>query len=236
MCERDQDFAFPEPTDKTRGKELTLWATHYYIHQAQAAVDGYPLLDVAGNSLGVSLSLTDWCLGAVEGTVRVTQEDRPPQTFNYAKRAETAQVDCSAIVPNLPEESRKDLGRTRFEVTQGPFGTGYKAGDSPPLLLVPFRTIAVDPKVIPIHSVVYIPDARGTVITLPNGKRLEHDGYFYAADTGSAIECHHIDVFGGIERSNPFPSFIKSQPEGKFTAFIVHDEEITKKLSQAHLP
>lgn len=41
------------------------------------------------------------------------------------------------------------------------------------------RTIAVDPKVIPLHSVVYI----------------EGLGYFVAEDTGGAVKKNHIDIY-----------------------------------------
>ncbi len=41
------------------------------------------------------------------------------------------------------------------------------------------RTIAVDPKVIPLHSIVYI----------------EGIGYFVAEDIGEAIKGNHIDIY-----------------------------------------
>lgn len=41
------------------------------------------------------------------------------------------------------------------------------------------KTIAVDPKIIPLHSIVYI----------------ETLGYFVAEDTGSAIKGNKIDIF-----------------------------------------
>ena len=44
----------------------------------------------------------------------------------------------------------------------------------------PYRTIAVDPKVIPYGSVVYIP---------------EYKALFRAEDTGSAIKGKRIDIF-----------------------------------------
>lgn len=41
------------------------------------------------------------------------------------------------------------------------------------------KTIAVDPKIIPLHSIVYIEDL----------------GYYVAEDTGSAIKGNKIDIF-----------------------------------------
>lgn len=58
--------------------------------------------------------------------------------------------------------------------------------------LTDLKSIAVDPRVIPIGSVVYIPQAENVVI---DGKR--HNGIFYAHDIGSAIRGKHIDIFVG---------------------------------------
>jgi hypothetical protein len=73
------------------------------------------------------------------------------------------------------------------------------------------------------------------VITLPSGQRAIHDGYFYAADTGSAIIGDHIDVFLGTSSQNPF-SFITSKPSGEFDAFLVEDATITQALKGLHQP
>ncbi len=61
---------------------------------------------------------------------------------------------------------------------------GYKLTD--------LKSIAVDPRIIPIGSVVYIPQAENVVI---DGRR--HNGIFYAHDIGSAIQGKHIDIFLG---------------------------------------
>lgn len=225
----DGPFNFPEPTGQTQGRRLTLWATHYYVYNAQDVAGGQPLLDLRGRNLGASLSARDWCLGAVEGTIRVNGAGGPPRVFNFAGRAARSQLDCSPVVPRLPAGVRAALGRSRFEPAGGPFGTGVQG-----MLLVPYRTIAVDPGTIPFGTVVYIPDARGRQVTLPDGRRVSHDGYFYAADTGGAIKGSHIDVFGGIESRNPFPSFIKSRPAGTFAAFVINDDQIAGSLRQEH--
>lgn len=225
----DDQFNFPEPTSQTQERRLTLWATHYYVHNAEAVAGGQPLLDINGRNLGVSLSVRDWCLGAVEGTIRVTSDGQSPRVFNYAGRASQNQLDCSPIVPRLAPGPRTALGKSRFEPARGPFGTGVRG-----MFLVPYRTIAVDPSTIPFGTVIYIPGARGHQIILPDGRHVTHDGYFYAADTGGAIKGSHIDVFGGIESGNPFPSFIKSRPSGTFTAFIINDSQIADRLGQVH--
>src|SRR4029453_332777 len=101
----------------------------------------------------------------------------------------------------------------------GPFGDGVEG-----MILVPLRSVAVDRRHIPYGSVIYIPQAHGEEVTLPSGNLATHDGYFYAADTGGAIKGNHIDVFGGVFTSNPFPSFITSNASRTFEAFLINDQ------------
>jgi len=186
----DIPFDFPEPTPETEKERLTLWATHYYVYSASPVDAGEPLLDKSGHELGPKLTSRDFCLGAVEGTVRVAGS-----VYNYADHARVAQVDCSAFVPGLPDNVKAALGKTRWAIAKGPFGNGVKG-----MILVPFRTIAVDSAHIPYETVVYIPQARGKEITLPSGETVKHDGYFFAADTGGAIKQNHIDVSAESQR------------------------------------
>lgn len=65
---------------------------------------------------------------------------------------------------------------------------------------------------------------------LPSGVDVKHDGYFFAADTGGAIKENHIDVFGGVSMTNPFPGFVKSNDKALFDAYLVNDEKIKEKL------
>jgi 3D (Asp-Asp-Asp) domain-containing protein len=67
-----------------------------------------------------------------------------------------------------------------------PYGAGV-AGYA----LVPFRSVAVDHRYVPIGHTVEIPDLAG--LPLPDGTR--HDGCFVAVDGGGAINGHHIDLF-----------------------------------------
>lgn len=79
-------------------------------------------------------------------------------------------------------------------IVRAPYGHGsYKRA-----ALEPFRSIAVDPKVIPLGSLVYIHEARGMPLPLGGlGIKEYHDGYFRAVDVGSHILGSHIDVFSG---------------------------------------
>lgn len=62
-------------------------------------------------------------------------------------------------------------------------GVGFAAGGSLPLHF--YAAIAVDPRVIPLGSRVYVPSYRSD----------GHGGWFIAADTGGAVTGRHIDVY-----------------------------------------
>ncbi len=67
-----------------------------------------------------------------------------------------------------------------------PYGVGV-AGWA----LVPFRSLAVDPRFVPLGSTVEIAELVG--MPLPDGTL--HDGCFVAVDRGAAINGHHLDLF-----------------------------------------
>jgi 3D (Asp-Asp-Asp) domain-containing protein len=62
-------------------------------------------------------------------------------------------------------------------------GVSFAEGASLPLRFL--QSIAVDPRVIPMGSRVYIPAYRND----------GHGGWFVAQDTGGAISGHHLDVY-----------------------------------------
>jgi 3D (Asp-Asp-Asp) domain-containing protein len=62
---------------------------------------------------------------------------------------------------------------------------GVSFAPGPSLPLRPYQSIAVDPRVIPLGSLVYIPAYRDD----------GHGGWFVAQDTGGAIVGHRIDVY-----------------------------------------
>lgn len=225
----DLTFEFPEPREDVKEKRLVLWATHYYVYSAKSSKSGQPLLDKSGNELGPRLSVLNWCKAAIEGTVRVTGASGKAAVYNHAGEGRTSQCDCSQHAGNLPPEVKAALGKKRWRIADGPFGDGVYG-----MILVPFRTIAVDPKHIGYRRVVYVPAARGKEIVLPSGRVAKHDGYFYTADTGSAIKGNHIDVFGGVLTKNPFPSFIRNKADSTFEAFVINDRKITAALDKLH--
>ena len=82
---------------------------------------------------------------------------------------------------------RRIGGESRFRVTRERWGIG-----STGCPLIPFRTIAVDPRFVKLGTWVYIPQLRGA--KLPDGT--VHDGLFIAADRGR-FRGAHVDLFAG---------------------------------------
>lgn len=66
-----------------------------------------------------------------------------------------------------------------------------------PRPLVPDWSIAVDPDLVPLDSIVYLEELDGLV---PPGKTVPHDGCVGAVDTGGRIDDDHIDIFAGTRR------------------------------------
>ena len=74
----------------------------------------------------------------------------------------------------------------QLDVIDFPFGRG--AGLRP---LIPFKSVAVDPRVVPLGEPLYIPEFDGMV--LPDGSI--HDGCVRADDTGGGIKGRKLDFF-----------------------------------------
>jgi hypothetical protein len=114
------------------------------VYSTKSVSKGQPLLDKAGNELGPEISLRDWCLAAIEGTVRVVDANGHAAVYNYAATGGTSQCNCSTYAPSLPQKTKEGLGKTLWRVANGPFGDGVHG-----MILVPFRSVAVDPAHIP---------------------------------------------------------------------------------------
>lgn len=67
--------------------------------------------------------------------------------------------------------------------------------------VVAMRTAAVDRKLIPKGSILYIKETVG--LKMPDGS--QHDGYWYASDTGGAIKGRRIDLFTGFNAASMNP-------------------------------
>lgn len=94
---------------------------------------------------------------------------------------------------------------------------GIRGLDSLGCAVSPMRTLAVDPKVIPRRSIVFIEETVGMI--MPNGK--PHDGLWYASDIGGAIKGQKVDLFTGVGKGSMAPFLAKGLNTGKLTAKTV---------------
>lgn len=219
-------FLFPEPVNK--GKDLSLWATRYYIHEFQSS-GNIPIVYANAEPSGLYADTCDFCTASLEGTAYVRDSSGTVHVINFARTGEKTGVDCRKCKKYASSKLNvESWGRTLWTKSEG-FGDGVRN-----YRLVPFRTIAVDPEMIPYGTVIYIPAARGKLIHLPSGEEVTHDGYFFAGDTGGAIKKNHIDVFTGIYPENPFPTLIQSNENKLFEAVIVTDTNIVDALTSLH--
>lgn len=112
----------------------------------------------------------------VQGSGRL----RSGETVSFAKR----DCDCAATCPRTGQR----ICFERLDPTRFPSGRG--ATGKP---ITPLRTVAVDTSIIPLGTVLYIPEFVG--LPLPDGTR--HDGCFMAEDRGLKVVGRQIDVFTG---------------------------------------
>ncbi len=206
----------------TEGTPVTVWATVYRLVEGRAQDGGVPLRNMGGRVIGPEVARSDWCAGALAGSLRVSG-----QVYNYAGVSGSSQANCS----HGPSE------RVRWHRSPFPNGTG--AQDNP---LHPYRTIAcdlgwvggsrpwVDGGYPAFGQQIYIPAADGVV--LPDGS--VHDGIFTCEDTGGAVIGNHIDVFlgpmsGSMSRviaENPF-EFVSHGDHQEVQAYLLPLPEAT---------
>jgi len=101
-------------------------------------------------------------------------------TVSFAKRG----CSCAAVCP----KTQQRLCFDRLDADKFPWGRGSTGRP-----IAALRTLAVDPSVVPMGSLVYVPDFDG--LSLPVG--VEHDGCFIELDRGMWVKVRHIDVFAG---------------------------------------
>jgi len=113
---------------------------------------------------------------------------RVPERFAWALRLEGSGLMLDGRVVNYKGPCPFGYGTCfeQLDISQHPFGRG--AGPRP---LIPFKSVAVDPKVIKIGEPLYIPEFDG--LLLPDGSI--HDGCVRADDTGGGIKKRKMDFF-----------------------------------------
>jgi 3D (Asp-Asp-Asp) domain-containing protein len=221
-------FDYPQPNQVSTLTKMTLWATQYYIHKFQSK-GNIPIMYQDGMPSGLRADTCDFCEASLEGTAYVTDSTGAITVINYAATGEQTFVDCRACKKYANSKLKvENWGKVLWKKSSG-FGDGVRN-----YKLIPFRTIAVDSKIIPYGTVIFIPAAKGKIIELSNGSKTTHDGYFFAGDTGGAIKNNHIDVFTGIFSKNPFPEMVKSNELKTFEAYVITDQIIIQSLLATH--
>ncbi len=111
-----------------------------------------------------------------------------PERFAWALRLEGSGLMRDGRVINYTGACKFGYGTCfeQLDVDEHPFGRG--AGTRP---LIPFKSVAVDPRLIPIGEPIYIPEFDG--LQLPDGSI--HDGCVRADDTGGGIKKRKMDFF-----------------------------------------
>ncbi len=112
----------------------------------------------------------------LQGSGRLASGD----TISFAMRDCTCAAEC-------PKSGQK-ICFEKLDAKAFPSGRGASGK-----AISPLRSIAVDTTVIPMGSVVYVPEYEG--LSRPDGTK--HDGCFVAEDRGSKVVGKHIDVFMG---------------------------------------
>ena len=113
---------------------------------------------------------------------------RVPERFAWALRLEGSGLMLDGRVVNYKGACQFGYGTCfeQLDIREHPFGRG--AGTRP---LIPFKSVAVDPRVIKIGEPLYVPEFDG--LLLPDGSI--HDGCVRADDTGGGIKKRKMDFF-----------------------------------------
>jgi 3D (Asp-Asp-Asp) domain-containing protein len=111
-----------------------------------------------------------------------------PEDFHWHLRMEGSGLMLDGRVINYAGKCAYGTG-TCYETLDArthPFGRGAQRRP-----LVPFKSVAVDPRLVPIGEPLYIPEFDG--MRLPDGS--VHDGCVRADDTGGGIKLRKLDFF-----------------------------------------
>jgi 3D (Asp-Asp-Asp) domain-containing protein len=158
-----------EQAQDAKSFPLTLFSTYYYVISEE---------DYSGEARTAAVK-------SMDGEVLALVSPR----FKKALTMEGTGVLLDSRILNYVGSK---MGTSRFTVIKEPFGRG-STGCS----LIPFKSIAVDPKVIPLGSIIQIKETIGMI--LPDGSK--HNGLWFADDIGQIISGSRIDLFIGREKN-----------------------------------
>lgn len=217
------EFALPAPEPEALADPMKLWATHYHTPLVTPAPPelsaAFPLINRKNQSISPMLRHRDWCEAALQGSVSVIDASGQATAYVFVDSKGPEQANCDQWLGKLSDGVKRATRRARFMAVDHPFGCGVRS-----IPLMPFRTLAVDPNVIPIGSVVFVPELRGRTFNF-SGRDLVHDGYLFAGDRGGAIKGVHVDVFHGPYQGSPFEDLFASHAGRTFDAHIVAKDQ-----------
>jgi 3D (Asp-Asp-Asp) domain-containing protein len=219
---RALSFALDAPAEDALGPTLKLWATHYHTPEVTPATStisaAFPLLGRNGAPISPPLPHRDWCEAALQGSVSV-KSGGVSTAYVFVDANGPEQANCDQWLGSLSDGVKNATRHARFKNVNHALGCGVRN-----LPLLPFRTIAVDPDIIPLESVVFVPELRGRAFR-QGGRDLVHDGYLFAGDRGGAIKGRHIDVFLNEATAPPLEDLFASTDTRTFTAHIVAEAD-----------
>lgn len=132
-------------------------------------------------------------------------------TVSFARR----DCDCAQLCPRSNQKICFDaLDKEKF-----PWGRGSTGKPITPLF-----TVAVDPSIIALGTVLYLPEYDG--LPLEEGGAETHDGCFLAQDRGVRVQGNHIDIFTGLERTTKLWNHLVPSNQG--VSVILHSPKCAR--------
>jgi len=161
------------------GRALGTFRNTYYDFPSEADYEGPPL-DLMSQSCKSIARVPQSFFEAL--CVQGSGTLRRGATVSFAKR----DCDCAPVCPKTGQKICFD----ELDAREYPWGRGATGKAITPLL-----TVAVDPKVIPMGTALYVPELDGLPRDVNGGAT--HDGCFVAQDKGLAVTGDHVDFFTG---------------------------------------
>ncbi len=122
-----------------------------------------------------------------------------PVAYSDVLAEEQAQAEAAAVFEASLHEADPDWRLSARLYHAG--GGGATGLDSLGCRPIAMRTVAIDPRVVPRRTRLFIRETVG--LRLADGR--VHDGFWYASDTGGAIKGNKIDLYTGHGRGSMNP-------------------------------
>jgi 3D (Asp-Asp-Asp) domain-containing protein len=155
----------------------TFQLTYYFVAEEERA-GSWPLFTPGCSRVIALTSETFHHALSLEGTGRL----RDGRLINYSE-------DCGCA--RAGNRGRR-ICYEEVDPVRYPWGMGARMGESH-ARLEPFRSVAVDPALVAVGTVVFSPEWRGG--RWPDGSA--RDGCFRAEDSGTGVRGRHVDLFAG---------------------------------------